>query len=895
MSNSPARQAASSYSNFADFHVEIAADSCVKENGLRVLHVDDDAGFLEVTKTILSIENNFEIDGATSVDEAFRKMENTSYDVIVSDLEMPFKNGLAFLKELKSQNNEIPFILLTGKGREEIAIKALNLGADGYVNKQGDPETVYGVLAHCIRQNVEKNRAETRLRLSEERLKTIVMNAPIGIATSDVNKRFINANEAFCKILGYTEEELRKLTFREITHPLDLTDSIEKVEELKTGKSPQITLEKRYIRKDGKTIHGKINVAAIRDKDAKATFFIAELEDITEHKLAEETLKETEEKYRILFEQTGDYILVLEVHPDRLPTIFDANDSALQFHGYSRNEVLGKPITFLDEESTRQIMQERIKRLLNNEKLTFEARHRRKDGALLTAEVSIKMAKVGSKIFLVSVERDITNRKKIEEEIKKERDMIEAVTKSIGAGFVIIGKDYHIKWANNFIREYKGEVDGKLCYSVLNNLDAPCPDCGVTKVFNQEKTQDAHDYFSTTVDGKPYWVNIIATPIKDKSGNIIAASELAVDITEEKQREKDLEGSQQEFKALFNSNPEAVAYADGNNKIVNVNPKFTEVFGFLPQEVKGKDLAGFMVPDELKEERQMQTGRSPSQTVSFESIRKCKNGSLLNVYLSIAPISVSGNVIGSVAVYKDMSAIVSAERKIEEALKQSQILNEKLNVIGSFTRHDVANKLAVINGNVYLAKKNANENPLIQNNLDQIKLASNNIVRILEFAKNYEGLGKEQRTYVNVGKAIDEAASLFADLKGVKIINSCKDFNILADSMLTTVFHNLIDNSLKYGEKLNQIEVYARQEPDGSNEIIYEDNGIGIDAETKKQLFNKGFGKGTGYGLYLIRRTCDIYGWTVKETGAPGKGVRFEFTIPANQQQKVDLTKIKMQ
>src|SRR3989339_452260 len=121
---------------------------------IRVLHVDDDPSFLEVSKQILAIENNYVIDNATSVDDAFKKMEQQSYDVIVSDYEMPQKNGLEFLKEIREKNNQIPFILFTGKGREDVAVKALNLGVDSYINKNGSPETVYCELADSINKTM---------------------------------------------------------------------------------------------------------------------------------------------------------------------------------------------------------------------------------------------------------------------------------------------------------------------------------------------------------------------------------------------------------------------------------------------------------------------------------------------------------------------------------------------------------------------------------------------------------------------------------------------------------------------------------------------------------------------------------------------------------------------
>ena len=105
----------------------------------RILHVDDDPENLETSKDILmNLKSNFEIDNACCVNEGLRKLATGNYDVIISDYNMPQKDGLEFLKELRDKKNEIPFIMFTGKGREEIAIKALNLGAtqDTLPNKE---------------------------------------------------------------------------------------------------------------------------------------------------------------------------------------------------------------------------------------------------------------------------------------------------------------------------------------------------------------------------------------------------------------------------------------------------------------------------------------------------------------------------------------------------------------------------------------------------------------------------------------------------------------------------------------------------------------------------------------------------------------------------------------
>jgi signal transduction histidine kinase len=102
---------------------------------------------------------------------------------------------------------------------------------------------------------------------------------------------------------------------------------------------------------------------------------------------------------------------------------------------------------------------------------------------------------------------------------------------------------------------------------------------------------------------------------------------------------------------------------------------------------------------------------------------------------------------------------------------------------------------------------------------------------------------------------------------------------VLADSLLRQLFYNLIDNSLKYGEKVSQIRVHF-EESKNCLRLVYEDDGVGVAEEMKSGLFREGFGKGTGYGLYLIKRICEAYGWDIQETCKKGGGARFVMTIP---------------
>lgn len=351
------------------------------------------------------------------------------------------------------------------------------------------------------------------------------------------------------------------------------------------------------------------------------------------------------------------------------------------------------------------------------------------------------------------------------------------------------------------------------------------------------------------------------------------------DVTNKKKTEKELLKSQQKFQALFTANPEAAVFLDTNFVVIEVNSQFTSIFGYDPEEIKGKSIVDLIVPKEVEKESAELRKRMIQSHVETITRRKTKDGRLLPLFMSGRPIKVNNDVIGVVIVYKDMSDVIIAQEELSRALDRAELLNEKLSVVGGFIRHDIRNKLMGISGNVYLAEKYFEDKDRVKASLNNIKTATNNILSSLNFAKDFEMLGNQELTYTDVGKAFDQAITAFGDLRKVNIINECKGLTVYADEMLTTVFHNLIENSLKYGKTLTEIKIHAKTKKEVTI-IRYQDNGTGIDREIKEKLFVKGVGKGTGYGLYLIKRTCEIYGWTIDETGQPGEGVCFELRVP---------------
>jgi signal transduction histidine kinase len=167
--------------------------------------------------------------------------------------------------------------------------------------------------------------------------------------------------------------------------------------------------------------------------------------------------------------------------------------------------------------------------------------------------------------------------------------------------------------------------------------------------------------------------------------------------------------------------------------------------------------------------------------------------------------------------------------------------------------------------------------------LEKMSQAVDDSMKIFDFAKAYELLGVEELVNVDVEKVVGEAIELFSGLP-FKVINGCVGLTVRADSLLRQLVFNFIDNTRKYGQKTTVAKVYYEKLSSGDLQLIYEDDGMGISLENKRQLFKQGFSTGgnTGFGLFLSMKMVEVYGWTMTEVGEYGRGAKFVMTIPAN-------------
>ena len=882
-----------------------------KREFLRVLHVDDDPVFLRVAKQCLEIEGRLQVDTALSVEKAKEKMKREMYDAVVSDYVMPGEDGLSFLKELRDAGNTIPFVMFTGKGREEIAIKALNLGADGYFSKIGSPETVYGELAHGICQIVESKRAEETLAASENYLKTMLNSISTGLIVIDEETHeIVDANAYALEMIGASKQDAIGKVCHSFICPAekgkcpisDLKQTVDKSERL-------------LLKADGSTLQILKTVTAATWRGHK--YLVESFVDITERKKAERSLLESQEKSRRLFLDNPE----ASIYMDSSFHIMDINPRFTTLFGYSLGEIKGKHIDDVVVPKDKTKEGETLDKKALKGYVCYDTVRKRKDGTLVPVSISAAPIMIeGRPIGYVGVYKDIVEMKRYEESLSalniysRDLNTAKSMEEIYELTLDVAEKALGFEFADILM------TDAKMLRLVVQrghfeNLSLELPldgDKGITvRVARTGKSALVPDISKDNayVDVGLQTRSELAVPIKigHKVLGVLNAERRKMDAFDEKDQElleilashaatamsnleyarnleayaREIRESQQKFERLFMDNPEAAVHLDSSFHILNVNPRFMRLFGCSSDEIKGKHINDVIVPkDKMEEAVVFDIRASKGKTYHEDTVRKRKDGSLVPVAFSAAPIIVENQVVGYIAVYKDISQLKKAQDELREMLQKLEKMNEKLRVVGGLTRHDARNKLGAITGNVYLAKKKLAGDDEVLNNLKEMEVAVEQIVKIFDFAKTYEMLGVEELRHVDVGKMINEAVALFSGLNGIKLNNNCCGLTVLADSLLRQLFYNLVDNSLKYGEKIKTISIYYEKTGEDKLKLVYEDDGVGIAEAEKKKLFQEGYGRGTGFGLYLIRKMCEGYGWNIQETGKKGEGAKFTITIP---------------
>jgi len=962
-----------------------------------VLYVDDEPGLLEIGKIFLEVSNDFSVGTTESAVEALRILGSGSFDAIVADYQMPGMDGIAFLKQVRATYGDIPFILFTGRGREDVVIDAINNGADFYLQKGGDPEAQFAELTHKLRHAIQRKQADLALKKSERDYRNLIESAGEGIyIVQDFLLRMVNP--ATSALTGYTEGELLGQPIMKFVHPDDSALIHERFRRRIAGEDIPTRYSYRLLQKDGATRWVGLYVVAIVWNGRPATLnFIT---DIHEHKLAEDALKESEERFRLAMDASTDGIWDWDI----------ATDQGYFSPGYYR--MLGYPpgafpstgntwegFIHLDD---RDYVLAKNRDCIENRCETFEIEYRIRaaDGSwkwILGRGKAVSRDASGRALRMIGTHVDLTERKRTEEELRESEEKYRLLIENSHDIIYTLSPDGVFRYVSpswtSLLGHPVSDVIGRSFTQFVHPDDIPRCMQFLKKTINEGCPQPYIEYRVRHADGSWRWNSSKSVPLRDKNGTVTGYEGIASNITERKNAEKALRESEEKYRLLIENGHDIIYTLSPEGKILYISPSWPSLIGHPVAGVIGKSFRQFIHPEDLPvceqairktlEEGILQpyfeyrirhadgswrwhssksvplrddhgkvtgyegiasdiTERKDAENALRESeekyrhilenlqdayfqtdndgkiilanpstarlygfgsagemigypaaslyltpqkrmntIQKLKDGGIRDYTGtarrkdgSFVPVSLNiqfrtdkdGRILGTEAIVRDITSRMMMEHSIKEA-------NRKLNLLSSITRHDIVNQVSILRGYAKIALAREQDEK-IKEFLSRIDDVGTKIGHQIAFTKAYQELGVHSPCWQRVDSIMPEIAP-----KEIRFSCPCREIEIYADPMLEKVFFNLLDNSLRHGGHVTQIALSC--EKNGKCLTIqWEDNGVGIPAQEKEKIFERGFGKNTGYGLFLTKEILAITGMTIRETGEPGAGARFIIEVP---------------
>lgn len=449
----------------------------------------------------------------------------------------------------------------------------------------------------------------------------------------------------------------------------------------------------------------------------------------------------------------------------------------------------------------------------------------------------------------------------VEAELYTILDSIEALI------YVADLETYEILYLNRTGRNLFGEIAGKKCYlTIQKGQKSPCSFCNNSLLTDQFGPTGVHmRIYQNTRNSR--WYDCRDRAIRWSDGRLVHL-QIATDITEQKKKDDTLRESEEKYRLLVDHSNNVIFCVDKNGYFTFVNEVFASTLGKSVDDFTGKSFWD-VYPNEHADQRYEVTRRVflSGKTESVEMVVSLPDKNL--IYLAmINPVK---DADGKVILVLVNGTNITEFKQVEKSLLQA---NQRLNLLSSITRHDILNKISIILGYLEVAEGQIEQNEM-NNLIGKIGSATKAIQSQIEFTHVYQNLG----THLPYWQKLDSVMPWSHLPETIGLIADVPFVEIFADPLLERVFFNLIDNSVRHGEKVTEIRVFTRRSDNGLI-IVWEDNGIGIREAEKGKIFERGFGKNTGLGMFLIREILSLTDILIQETGKEGEGVRFEILVP---------------
>jgi PAS domain S-box-containing protein len=756
-------------------------------------------------------------------------------------------------------------------------------------------------------------RPESGLRVSEQHFEQLVAGMrDHAILLLDPRGYVRTWNAGAERLQGYRAEEIIGEHFSRF-YPAEALSTGWPAHELEVaGATGRFEDEGWRVRKDGSMFWADVVITALRDEDGSLRGFVKITRDMTERKQAEEKLRLSEERFRLMVEGVTDYAIFML---DPRGHVATWNAGAEKIKGYRAPEIVGRHFsTFYPREAVeRGWPDEELRRAAELGRFEDEGWRVRKDGSTFWANVVITAVRDGDGKLrgFSKVTRDLTERREAEErarrlleeeaarraaeraaaEIGAQREQLRVTLASIGDAVIVTDAEGRVTFLNPVAAALTGwdaaEAEGRPLpevFRIINEETRLPAEDPVPRVLREGVVVGLANHTALVArDGREYAIEDSAAPIRDGGGIVGGAVLVFRDVTEARRAVE----ARLYLAAIVESSDDAIIGKTLDGRIASWNRGAERLYGYTAEEAVGKPLSLLIPPDHPDElPTILERVRRGEYIEHFETARVRKDGSRVDVSLTISPVrDAGGRIIGASKIARDISA-----RKEEERRK-----NEFLALLA----HELRNPLAPIRSALEILRR-AGDDPgevddarrLMGRQIEHLVRLVDDLLDVSRISRGQLQLRKERLGLDEVvGHALDVCGAMIHE-RGHELTVELPEEAVYLDAdktRLAQVLCNLLTNASKYTDPGGRIALRARREGDRAV-IAVRDNGMGIPPDQLPRVFDmfvqvdrsleKSHG-GLGVGLAIVKRLVEMHGGTVEARSAGfGHGSEFVVRLP---------------
>ena len=779
-------------------------------------------------------------------------------------------------------------------------------GPDGEV-------TAVAIHSHDV---TTERKAKEALKESEEKYRLVVEHSQDSIYVYRDN-RFLFVNRQVEEISGFSHDELMEHELWDFIHPDDRKPLKAAAAKRFAGGHVSSEFQTRILCKNGEVRAAEFFVDLVDLQGKPAILGIAR--DITEKKRAEATLREREEQLRSLSDNLPSGIVYQGIiDPDGTRRFVYISAGVERVHEVTADEVLRDPSLLYNQvvEVDRLLLrdaEDRASRTMSP--LNFEVRIRTPSG--IKRWVLLRSAPrtlPGGGICWDGIELDITATKLADEQLRAAYEELAASKEELKGQFDSLKAGQELLWEseelhrNLLMASPDGiamvDTQGILTYvspKALEMFGLSRPEEAIgTRVLEwmtgddrglvgqrlakvlSDETFTSNIYKAHRRDGSTFIVEMHSAALHNSNGSVRGLISILRDITDWRRAEEELRTSEENYRHIIENMQDVFYRVDREGIITMISPYGAHLVGFdSADEIIGKYRATDFYADPKQRDEFLSYLRQEHVVSGYSLTLKDRYG---NLHYATASSRLLYDRDGTVNGIEGILHEVTHLKRVEDALRQA---NRQITLMTSITRHDIRNQLTALGTWLELSRASVSDPDRMLKLITKEQHIASIIEEQINFTTLFEEMGVKDAAWQDPAPLVRKAESSLP-FKEVRLVVDLPGIEIFADPLFEMVFYNLLDNALRYGgDPLTTIRVSVR-DADPDLVLVIEDNGKGISETDKARLFDHGYGKNTGLGLFLAREILSITGLTLRETGIPGKGARFEILVPSGKYRSID-------